>query len=652
MSRALAADAVQNAGNGHPGTAMALAPVAYLIFQKHLRHNPNEPTWAGRDRFVLSIGHSSMTLYTQLFLSGYGLQIEDIKNFRKEGSLTPGHPEFGHTAGVETTTGPLGQGIANAVGMALALKHQAATIASADFSDLFDQQVYVLAGDGCLQEGVSAEASSLAGHLELDNLILIYDDNKISIDGATDLAFSEDVVARYRSYGWQVLEVPKLPEGDVDLEALDAALQAAKAQKNGPTLIRLETTIAWPAPNLQNTAKAHGSPLGDAEIAATKTLLGLDPEEKFFVDAAALTHSRKVSERGALEQQNWTARLADFKSSEPHSFSIYESLESKLNVAEIAAALPQFEVGSKIATRKAGSKVLNALVKVSPKIRGGSADLAESNGTWIEHELSYSANSPSGLNIHFGIREHAMGGILNGMALTNFHPYGGTFLVFSDYMRGAVRLSALMNLPVTYVWTHDSIGLGEDGPTHQPVEHLAALRLIPNFSVVRPADGNETAAAWFEALKRSIPAGIALSRQDLPVVVDAATALSGVARGGYLVHKSTDATITIIATGSEVSLALEVAQALEGQGLKANVVSMPCVEWFENESIAYQQATIPDSHFKVAIEAGVTAPWYKFVRDGLVVGLDHFGESADPTRLFHKYGFNVEAVVERIKSAI
>lgn len=648
MSRALAADAVQNAGNGHPGTAMALAPVAYLIFQKHLRHNPKEPNWAGRDRFVLSIGHSSMTLYTQLFLSGYGLHIEDIKSFRKEGSLTPGHPEFGHTAGVETTTGPLGQGIANAVGMALALKHQAATIASADFSDLFDQQVYVLAGDGCLQEGVSAEASSLAGHLELDNLILIYDDNKISIDGATDLAFSEDVAARYRSYGWQVIEVPKLPDGDVDLEALDTALKSAKDQKLGPTLIRLETTIAWPAPNLQNTAKAHGAPLGDDEIAATKTLLGLDPEVKFFVDEAALAHARKVGDRGAADQQEWTTRISDFKIAEPHSFSIFESFESELDANALKAALPQFEVGSKIATRKAGSKVLNSLVKVSPKIRGGSADLAESNGTWIEQELSYSAGSPSGLNIHFGIREHAMGGILNGMALTNFHPYGGTFLVFSDYMRGAVRLSALMNIPVTYVWTHDSIGLGEDGPTHQPVEHLAALRLIPNFSVVRPADGNETAAAWFEILKRSIPAGIALSRQDLPVVVDAEAALSGVARGGYLVLQKADATISIIATGSEVSLALSVAEALDNQGIKANVVSMPCVEWFEAESIDYQQSVIPKSHFKVSIEAGATASWYKFVQDGLVVGLDHFGESADPTKLFHKYGFNVDAIVKSI----
>jgi transketolase len=652
MARMLAADAVQNAGNGHPGTAMALAPVAYLLFQKHLQHDPANPEWAGRDRFVLSIGHSSMTLYTQLYMSGYGLELDDIKQFRKADSLTPGHPEYGHTAGVETTTGPLGQGIANAVGIAMGLKHQAAIVNSKNYSDLFEQQVYVLAGDGCLQEGVSGEASSLAGHLALDNLILIYDDNKISIDGATGLSFTEDVSARYQSFGWNVIEVPKLQDGDVDLEKLDAALTAARRHKGSPTLIRMESTIGWPAPQLQNTAKAHGAPLGAAEIAATKELLGLDPDVNFFVDEAALAHAREVKTRGSEKSQTWQKRLAEFEANESDEFSRFSEFLEPLDSASLRDALPTFEVGSKVATRKASGKVLNALVKLSPQIWGGSADLSESNGTLIEGATSFAAADYAGLNIHFGIREHAMGAIMNGLALTNYRPYGGTFLVFSDYMRGAVRLTALMNLPVTYVWTHDSIGLGEDGPTHQPIEHLAALRLIPNLSVVRPADANETAAAWFEILNRAVPAGIALSRQDLAVVVSAEQAAEGVARGGYLLHAEADASTTLIATGSEVALALEAASVLNGSGVKTNVVSMPCVEWFKQQSDDYRESVLPSAHLQVAIEAGASAGWYEIVRDGLVIGLDHFGESADPNLLFPKYGFNVENIVRQVQQAL
>lgn len=652
MARALAADAVQQAGNGHPGTAMALAPAAYLIFQKHLRHNPAQPTWAGRDRFILSIGHSSMTLYTQLFLSGYGLELTDLQTFRKEGSLTPGHPEFGHTAGVETTTGPLGQGVANAVGVALGLKHQKAYVNSEEFSDLFDQQVIVLAGDGCLQEGISAEASSLAGHLKLDNLVLIYDDNKISIDGQTDLAFSEDVSARYRAYGWNVIEVPKLAEGDIDLEALDAALTTARNHTSSPTLIRMESTIAWPAPKLKNTAKAHGSPLGAEEIAATKQLLGLDPEVNFFIDESALAHARQVSVRGAETASHWQRQLGELADKEPAAFTRFSELIEPLEIDSIVNALPTFELGSKVATRKASGKVIASISASTPLFFGGSADLAESNGTWVEGAGSFSADNYSARNLHFGIREHAMGAILNGLAQLNFRPFGGTFLVFSDYMRGAVRLSALMNLPVTYVWTHDSIGLGEDGPTHQPIEHVSTLRLIPNFALVRPADANETAAAWAEVLRRKCPAGIALSRQDLLVQVDAATAHSNISKGGYVLQAEPSANVTLIATGSEVGLAIEAAAKLKDQGVIANVVSMPCTAWFDEQPASYREAVLPSAHLKVAIEAGSSALWYKYVLDGIVIGLDHFGESADPSRLFDKYGFNVSNIVSKVKEAL
>lgn len=650
MSRALAADAVQKVGNGHPGTAMALAPCAYLLFQKHLRHNPANPNWAGRDRFVLSIGHSSLTLYLQLFLSGYGLSLNDLKAFRTAGSLTPGHPEFGHTDGVETTTGPLGQGIANAVGLAMAQKHAQAVVNAGEYSDLFDSKVFALAGDGCLQEGVSAEASSLAGHLELNNLIVIYDDNKISIDGATDLAFTEDVAARYRSYGWDVIKVSKLASGDIDVTALDQALESAKASRTKPTLIQMESTIAWPAPKLQGTAKSHGSALGKDEIAATKEILGLDPAVDFYVDEDALEHARQVAQRGQHLENDWSARVAQWAGADAEGYGRYLELTADLNIDAAEAALPRWEPGSKVATRKASQAVLNALVSMTPQLWGGSADLSESNGTLIEHSGSVSSNDWAARNIHFGIREHAMGAILNGLALGGLRPYGATFLVFSDYMRGAVRLSALMNLPVTYVWTHDSIGLGEDGPTHQPVEHLASLRLIPHLAVVRPADGNETAAAWLEILKRAEPAGLVLSRQDLQTVTNTSTVISDVARGAYVLKQSPAPVATIIATGSEVELALSAAEALSASGTAVNVVSMPCVEWFESQDDDYQESVLPADLPIVAVEAGATAGWYKYA--DAVVGIDRFGASAAPSILFEECGVTTDAVIAAVRELL
>jgi transketolase len=650
MTRALAADAVQKVGNGHPGTAMSLAPCAYLIFQKHLRHDPSDPNWQGRDRFVLSVGHSSLTLYLQLFLSGYQLSLEDLKSFRTAHSQTPAHPEFGHTQGVETTTGPLGQGIANAVGFAMAAKYQSATINSEKFADLIDPAIYCLAGDGCLQEGVSAEASSLAGHLKLDNLILIYDDNKISIDGATNLSFSESVSDRYKSYGWNVIEVPKKSDGDLDVHSLDLAITQAKKRNGKPTLIRMETTIAWPAPNAQNTEKAHGSALGEAEVAATKEILGLNPNEHFQIDQDALDKARQATSRGAEIHQTWNERLDLWKIQEPESFAQFERFSSSLDLEKVLANLPTWELGKKVATRKASGAVLNALVPTTQLLLGGSADLSESNGTLISNGGSFSFENYAGRNVHFGIREHAMGAILNGLALFGLRPYGGTFLVFSDYMRGAVRLSALMNLPVTYVWTHDSIGLGEDGPTHQPIEHLSALRLIPNFSIIRPADANETAAAWYETLRRGCPSGLALSRQDLPVVVEAKAALSGVAKGAYLIHSVSDPKIVLLATGSEVSLALEACAELAKLKIEANVVSMPCTAWFDEQPEQYRQQILPFGVPVIAIEAGATALWYKYVgSSGRVIGIDQFGASAAPDVLAEDLGFTVDAIVKAAK---
>lgn len=645
MSRALAMDAVQKVGNGHPGTAMALAPCAYLLFQKHLRHSPENPSWFARDRFVLSIGHSSLTLYVQLFLSGYELSLEDLKQFRTKGSKTPGHPEFGHTQGVETTTGPLGQGVANGVGMAMSIKRIQHVVGSETFSTTYDPFVYVLAGDGCLQEGVSAEASSLAGHLGLDNFILIYDSNNISIDGDTNLAFSEDVLKRYEAYGFDVFDVPRLPDGNIDCVTLDYVLTQARVRNGKPKFIRMHSTIAWPAPNAQNTAKSHGSAIGSEEIARTKELLGIDPAQDFYIDEASLQHARKVKERGKVEQQNWESFMKGFKDAEPNAYANYQSLfESDIN----SISLPEWKIGEKVSTRKASGKVLNSLVAHSKSLWGGSADLSESNSTHIEGGGSVNRDNFSHANLHFGIREHAMGAIANGMALMGLRPYVATFLVFSDYMRPSVRLSALMNLPVTYVWTHDSIGLGEDGPTHQPVEHLSALRLIPNFSVARPADANETAVVWKESLRRSTPIGISLSRQDLPVVSDAITSRSA-AFGGYVIADSSNYQLTLIATGSEVSVALEARELLEREGIAARVVSMPCLEWFFNQPADYQNNVLGNKP-RIALEAGNPQLWLSFCDSA--IGISQFGESADPSLLMKERGLSAENVLQVAKELL
>jgi transketolase len=523
-------------------------------------------------------------------------------------------------------------------------------VASELDSDLFDYTVYCLAGDGCLQEGISAEASSLAGHLKLNNLVLIYDDNKITIDGATDVSFTESVVDRYRAYGWNVLDVAKNVDGSINVVALNSALEAAKASKDAPTLIRMESEIAWPAPKLRNTAKSHGSALGADEVAATKRELGLDPAVNFFVDEEALAHARTIGERGASLEADWNRRLAALATTDAAAYERWLALSKDIDLDAVRANLPSWEIGSKVATRKASQKVLNALAPVSTQLLGGSADLSESNGTWLENHPPMSALKPAGRNIHFGIREHAMGGIANGLTLAGLRPYVATFLVFSDYMRASVRLSALMDIPTTYVWTHDSIGLGEDGPTHQPVEHLASLRLIPNFAVVRPADGNETAAAWQAILSRSKPAGIVLSRQDLTTVTTSDQARN-VARGGYVVRDAADAHVTLIATGSELELALAAAQVCEEFNVR--VVSMPCVEWFLEQDETYQASVLPAAIPSIAIEAGSSAGWYQFVgRNGAVIGLDKFGASAAPEILFERNGFSVAHVLSTIRRVV
>jgi transketolase len=663
-ARALAMDAVQKVGNGHPGTAMALAPVAYTLFQRHLVHDPSDPHWVARDRFILSCGHSSMTLYTQLFFSGYGLAMKDLQEFRTQGSLTPGHPEFGHTAGVEMTTGPLGAGISTAVGFAMAARYERGLLDpdAATGQSIFDHSIWVICSDGDLQEGVSAEASSLAGTQELGNLNVIYDDNRISIEGDTHVSFTEDVSARYRAYGWDVIEVATLTDGNVDLVALDAAMVAAKAQSAKPTLIRLKSVIAWPAPKLRNTAKSHGSALGDEEIAATKVELGLNPDEKFAMPDDVFAHIRLVKERGAAKRAEWNQRFATWKSGHPEKAALLERLTKRELPTGWESVLPVFESGKDVATRAASGKVINAIAGVLPEFWGGSADLAESNNTTIEGGESFLPKSsamkganPYGRIIHFGIREHAMGSILNGITLHGLtRAFGGTFAVFSDYMRPAVRLAALMNIPTTFVWTHDSIGLGEDGPTHQPIEHLAALRAIPNFATVRPADANEVAQAWKSILLRQQPAGILLSRQNLPVFDRTICAgAEGVDKGAYvLVAAPSKAEVVIIATGSEVSLAVKSAETLNAQGISTQVVSAPCLEWFNKESESYRASVIPPSALRVSIEAGIAQGWREYVGDsGVIISLDHYGASASAAQLFAEFGFTVENVVARVLAA-
>jgi transketolase len=668
--RVLAMDAVEKAGNGHPGTAMSLAPAAYLLFNRLMRHDPTSPDWPGRDRFVLSAGHSSLTLYIQLYLSGYGLGLGDLKALRQWGSLTPGHPEHGHTVGVETTTGPLGQGLGNAVGMAMAARRERGLLDpdARPGASIFDHHIYCIASDGDIEEGVSHEASSLAAHQRLGNLVLIYDDNEISIEDDTRIAKSEDVAARYAAYGWHV-EAVDWRTGDADqgvyhedVEALHAALLAARAETGRPSFIALRTIIGWPAPKKQNTGKAHGSALGADEVAATKKLLGFDPGQQFAVDEKVLTHAREVLERGRQAHAEWDKAYAAWAEANPERKALHDRLAARTLPAGWTDALPQWPADAKgIATRAASGKVLDALAPVLPELWGGSADLAESNNTTMTGEPSFipsehaTKNFPGdeyGRTLHFGIREHAMGAILNGITLHGgTRPYGGTFLVFSDYMRPAVRLAALMKLPVIYVWTHDSIGLGEDGPTHQPVEHLTALRAIPGLNVVRPADANETAWAWRQALTHpDRPVALALSRQPLPTFDrDTLGSADGTARGGYVLADASGSQpqVILIGTGSEVQLCLDARERLEAEGTPTRVVSMPCQEWFQEQDAAYRESVLPrDVRARVSVEAGIAMSWRHLIGDdGEAVSLEHYGASAPHTVLFEQFGFTPDRVV-------
>ena len=668
ISRAFAMDAAQKVGNGHPGTAMSLAPVAYTLFQRILKHDPANPNWIARDRFILSCGHSSLTLYIQLYLSGYGLELEDLKNFRTHQAKTPGHPEYGHTLGVETTTGPLGQGVANGVGMAMAARYEKGILDPENKTDLFDHNIWVLCSDGDLQEGISAEASSLAATQQLGNLKVIYDDNRISIEGDTHISATEDVSARYRAYGWAVIEVAAKADGDVDREKLEAAMIAAIAEKNKPVLIHLHTVIAWPAPNAKGTSKAHGSALGADEIAATKKILGLEPQDSFIAPDDVIAHARAVKVRGAEIYKQWQVKFNEWEKANPGSAQLLNRLINKKLPPDWDKSLPVFPIDKEIATRAASGKVIQVLAKTLPEFWGGSADLADSNNTTIEGGGSFlpatskmAGANPYGRIIHFGIREHAMGAIINGAALHGLvKPFAGTFLVFSDYMRGAVRLSALMQLPVTYVWTHDSIGLGEDGPTHQPVEHLAALRTIPGLAVIRPADANEVSICWQEIIKRAQPVGLALSRQNLPVLDrNKYASAQGAANGAYvLAYGSVDSKdkceVILIATGSEIHLAIAAREKLAEEGIKARVVSAPCLEWFMEQPESYRNQVLPKKiKARVSIEAGVAQPWYQYIGDsGVPISVESFGASASASVLFKEFGFTVDNVVSAAKESI
>lgn len=673
--RLLAADAVQKVGNGHPGTAMSLAPAAYLLYQKVMRHDPTDPEWTGRDRFVLSCGHSSLTQYIQLYLGGFGLELDDLKSLRTWGSKTPGHPEYGHTAAVEITTGPLGQGVANAVGMAMASRRERGLLDpdAAPGESPFDHHVYALCSDGDLEEGVSGEASSLAGTQRLGNLTVIYDSNQISIEDDTNIAFTEDVGARYAAYGWHVQTVDWTSDDTSyveDIAALDAAVAAAGAVTDQPSFIVLKTVIAWPAPTKQGTGGSHGSALGNDEIAATKELLGFDPEQVFEVPDEVLAHTRGLIDRGQAAHAEWQRSYDAWAAANPAGKALHDRLVARALPEGWRDALPTFPADAKgVATRAASGKVLSALADTLPELWGGSADLAGSNNTTMDGEPSFLPldrqskkfpGNPYGRTLHFGIREHAMGSIMNGIAVHGgTRPYGGTFLVFSDYMRGAVRLSALMKLPVTYVWTHDSIGVGEDGPTHQPIEHVAALRAIPGLDVVRPGDGNETAAAWAAILEHNDrPAGLILTRQNLPTFprgTDGFADTSGVAKGAYVL-KDSDGTpdVILIGTGSEVQLAVAAAEQLAEQGIAARVVSMPCREWFDEQDQEYKDSVIPpEVTARVSVEAGISQGWRDVVGDaGRIVSINHYGASAAGGLLFTEFGFTPEAVVTAAQESL
>ncbi|WP_375384483.1 transketolase [uncultured Microbacterium sp.] len=677
--RVLAADAVEKVGNGHPGTAMSLAPAAYLLYQRVLRHDPSDPHWLGRDRFILSAGHSSLTQYIQLYLGGFGLELSDLEALRTWGSKTPGHPEYGHTDGVEITTGPLGQGLSSAVGFAYASRYERGLFDpdAAAGTSVFDHFIYVIAGDGDLQEGVTSEASSLAGHQQLGNLIAIYDSNQISIEDDTNVAFTEDVAKRYQAYDWHVQTVDWKKTGQYveDAQELYAAIEAAKGVTDKPSLIILKTIIGWPSPGKQNSGKIHGSALGADELKATKEVLGFDPEQNFVVAEDVLAHTRELVARGAQEHAEWQKAFDAWAAANPERKALLDRVEAKELPADIADALPVFEAGKDVSTRAASGKVINALAAELPELWGGSADLAESNLTtitdgrsfipteWSTHEWS---GDPYGRVLHFGIREHAMGAILNGIKLHGpTRPFGGTFLIFSDYMRPPVRLAALMNIPTVFVWTHDSVALGEDGPTHQPVEQLATLRAIPNFTLVRPADANETAAAWLEILRRNDgPTGIALTRQNLPTFArgtgpasgDTFASVDNVRRGAYVLADAAngDPDVILIATGSEVQLAVAARETLAAEGVQARVVSAPSLEWFDEQDAAYRESVLPQAvTARVSVEAGIALPWRGLIGDrGRSVSIDHFGASADYKTLFEKFGITAGAVVQAARETL
>ena len=671
-ARVLAADAVEKVGNGHPGTAISLAPVAYLLFNKVMRHDPSDDRWLGRDRFILSVGHSSLTLYNQLYLHGYGLELDDLKALRTWGSKTPGHPEYGHTKGVEITTGPLGQGLASATGFAYAQRFERGLFdaAAPAGQSPFDHYTYVIAGDGDMQEGVTAEAASLAGHQKLGNLVVIYDSNQISIEDDTNIAFTEDLNKRYESYGWhtQVVDWKKTGNYVEDVEELYAAIERAKSVTDKPSLITLRTIIGWPSPTKQNSGKIHGSKLGAEELAGLKVALGFDPEKTFDVDPAVIAHTRGYQKHADAVRAEWQAKFDAWAAANPEAKKLLDRVESGETPAELESALPVFENGSAVSTRAASGKVINAIAGVMPELWGGSADLADSNLTtiagaksfvpaeWSTHEWT---GDPYGRVLHFGIREHAMGSILNGIVLHGkTRAFGGTFLIFSDYMRPAVRLAALMGVPSIFVWTHDSVALGEDGPTHQPIEQLATLRAIPNLDVVRPGDGNETAYAWKTILeRRGGPAGIALTRQDIPVFSRGEADETGavyagaenIAKGAYTLIDAANGKpeLVLIASGSEVQLAVEARKQLEAAGVATRVVSAPCLEWFDEQSDAYRESVLPSSvKARVSVEAGLSLGWSKYVGPfGRSVSIEHFGASADFKTLFREFGMTTEAVV-------
>jgi transketolase len=666
-ARVLAADAVEKVGNGHPGTAMSLAPLAYTLFQRVMRHDPSDADWVGRDRLVLSCGHSSLTLYTQLYLAGYGLELDDLKALRTWGSKTPGHPEVGHTRGVEMTTGPLGQGLASAVGMAMAARRERGLFDphTAAGESPFDHHIYVIASDGDIEEGVTSEASSIAGVQQLGNLTVFYDDNKISIEDDTAIALSEDVATRYEAYGWHVQVV----DGGEDVSAILAAADAAKAVSDRPSIILLRTVIGFPAPKKMNTGGVHGAALGADEVAGVKRALGFDPDKSFDVDPEVLAHARRVVDRGDKIRAQWQTEMDAWATRERERFELFSRLQEGTLPDGWADALPAYEPGSKgVATRKASGAAINALAPVLPELWGGSADLAGSNNTTIEGADSFGPVSistedwnaqPYGRNLHFGIREHAMGSIINGIALHGpTRPYGGTFLVFSDYMRPAVRLAALMKTPALYVWTHDSIGLGEDGPTHQPIEHLASLRNIPNVAVIRPGDANETSQAWRAAVEHTTgPVALALTRQDIPILDGTREkAAEGVSRGGYVLAEASTGNpeVLLIGTGSELQLAVAAREALEADGVPTRVVSMPCLDWFESQDQDYRDLVLPPTvKARVSVEAGLAISWYRLLGDaGEAVSLEHFGASADGPTLFREFGITTEAVTAAARRSL